>query len=235
MTAWTMERKESSSRVMSLACLATLVPLPSDRPTWAWFSAGASLVPSPVTATTWPCCCKRLTRRCLSVGRARDITFRPVTIFWASSSLIAANSEPVMDRTFPSPTAGDESGMRPIWRPISLAVSAVSPVTILTSMPACSHWRMASGTSSRRGSLMAMMASRRSSWATARVRMACCCHSLRCSVACRRTASVRLHMDMTISGAPFIYRVLPTVVDMYLRSVEKGSREVKGFWERSCW
>ena len=47
---------ESSRRVMSLASLATEVPLPIDRPTWAWFSAGASFVPSPVTATTAPFC-----------------------------------------------------------------------------------------------------------------------------------------------------------------------------------
>ena len=51
-TAFTILPKESSSNVMSLASFATLVLEPSDRPTWAWFKAGASLVPSPVTATT---------------------------------------------------------------------------------------------------------------------------------------------------------------------------------------
>jgi hypothetical protein len=37
---------------MSLAPLATSVPLPIANPTSALVSAGASLVPSPVTATT---------------------------------------------------------------------------------------------------------------------------------------------------------------------------------------
>ena len=96
MTACTMLRNESSSSVMSLASLATLVPEPSDRPTWARFRAGASLVPSPVTATTSPRCCNRLTSRCLSEGRALDRTFSPPTMFRASSSLMAANSAPVM-------------------------------------------------------------------------------------------------------------------------------------------
>ena len=51
-TASAMLRKESSNRVISLASFATLVPLPNDNPTWAWCNAGASFVPSPVTATT---------------------------------------------------------------------------------------------------------------------------------------------------------------------------------------
>ena len=49
--------KESSNSVMSLASFATDVPVPIDNPTCAWFKAGASLVPSPVTATTAPFCC----------------------------------------------------------------------------------------------------------------------------------------------------------------------------------
>lgn len=60
--------KESSSNVMSLASLATEVPVPIESPTCAWFNAGASFVPSPVTATTAPFCCNSCTRRCLSYG-----------------------------------------------------------------------------------------------------------------------------------------------------------------------
>lgn len=45
--------KLSSVRIMSDASLATSVPaIPMANPTSAFFSAGASLVPSPVTATT---------------------------------------------------------------------------------------------------------------------------------------------------------------------------------------
>lgn len=51
-TAFPMDEKELSMMVMSLASFATDVPSPIDSPTCAAFSAGASLVPSPVTATT---------------------------------------------------------------------------------------------------------------------------------------------------------------------------------------
>ena len=141
---------ESSSRVISLASLATDVPVPMERPTWAWFSAGASFVPSPVTATTAPFCCNSWTKRCLSIGRARLITFKSSTRSKASSSLNAANSIPVM--RFRSVSSGFHS---PIWRAISVAVPGVSPVTIFTPIPADWHFCTASGTSGRIGSLIA--------------------------------------------------------------------------------
>ena len=53
-TAVAIELKESSSSVISLASFATEVPDPIESPTCAWFRAGASFVPSPVTATTSP-------------------------------------------------------------------------------------------------------------------------------------------------------------------------------------
>ena len=124
--------------------------------------------------------------------------------------------------------------MIPVWRAISHAVSLVSPVTILTSMPACLHWRMASGTSCRSGSLMATMASSLWSWAMASVRMACCCQSSSVASASCRRVGLSVHLSSTISGAPFIYKVSPTVVVMYFRSVENGSRAVTGCSSRSC-
>ena len=52
-TALTMLVKLSSVRMMSEASLATSVPaMPMAKPTSAFLRAGASLVPSPVTATT---------------------------------------------------------------------------------------------------------------------------------------------------------------------------------------
>jgi hypothetical protein len=51
--ATTIELKLSSRRIMSEAPLATSVPaIPMEKPTSAFVRAGASLVPSPVTATT---------------------------------------------------------------------------------------------------------------------------------------------------------------------------------------
>ena len=158
MTAVAIEANESSSSVMSLASFATEVPDPIERPTLAKLSAGASFVPSPVTATTSPRCCSRRTSRCLSSGRARDIILSSPTRSSSSSSLMAANSVPVMWLCSPS-TA---SFHRPIWRAISRAVAGVSPVTILMAMPAPRQRATAAGTSSRTGSEMAATAAKRS-------------------------------------------------------------------------
>ena len=51
-TAATMEAKLSSASTISEADLATAVPDPMAMPISAFLRAGASLVPSPVTATT---------------------------------------------------------------------------------------------------------------------------------------------------------------------------------------
>ena len=136
--------------VISLASLATDVPSPIERPTCAAFNAGASFVPSPVTATTAPFCCSSCTRRCLSVGRARHMIFKSKTRSSASSSVNASKPGPVMMLRSVS-----LSVHVPICRPISFAVPGVSPVTILTSIPARRQLCTAAGTSARTGSEMA--------------------------------------------------------------------------------
>ena len=68
-TALTIELKLSSSRIMAAASLATYVPaIPMAKPTSAFFRAGASLVPSPVAATTSPLSFSPVTRAYLSSG-----------------------------------------------------------------------------------------------------------------------------------------------------------------------
>ena len=150
MTAVAILLNESSSKVISLASFATEVPVPIESPTLAWFRAGASLVPSPVTATICPSFWSSSTNRCLSVGRARHMTFSFFTRSKASSSGSASKSVPVM--MFSSVSSGFQM---PIWRAISRAVAVVSPVTILTWMPAFKHSATAAGTSSRTGSEIA--------------------------------------------------------------------------------
>ncbi|CAK7066846.1 MAG: hypothetical protein MEEGG_02950 [Eggerthella lenta] len=225
---------------MSEASLATEVPDPIERPTLAKFSAGASFVPSPVTATTSPRCCNSRTRRCLSSGRARDMIFSSCTRSNSSSSLRAAKSVPVIWLRSPS----SASFHSPIWRAISRAVAGVSPVTILMPIPAPRQRPTAAGTSSRTGSEMAataakcrppaLTASRQSSdavsaHATASVRMARLWKPSNCSATCVSLPS-GAHIVRTISGAPFTQRMrrpetpLSTIVAMYLRSVEKVSR-----------
>ncbi len=66
-TALTLELKLSSIRMMAAAYLATSVPLtPIAKPTSAFLKAGASFVPSPVTATTFPLSLRPVTRQYLS-------------------------------------------------------------------------------------------------------------------------------------------------------------------------
>ena len=59
-----------SRSIMFPASLAAWVPLFMATPTSAWASAGASLVPSPVMATSLPPACSRLISAILSSGLA---------------------------------------------------------------------------------------------------------------------------------------------------------------------
>ena len=76
-TADTMDAKLSSASTMSAACFATIVPEPIAMPMSALFSAGASLTPSPVMATTCPynsiltlCCLGRdISQCCFQISR----------------------------------------------------------------------------------------------------------------------------------------------------------------------
>jgi hypothetical protein len=71
----TIDEKLSSNRIILAAYLATSVPaIPIAKPTSAFFRAGASLVPSPVTATTCP------------------LSINPVTNAYLSSGLLLANT-----------------------------------------------------------------------------------------------------------------------------------------------
>ena len=63
--------------MIAAASLATSVPeTPIANPTSAFFKAGASLVPSPVTATTWFLSIKPVTKAYLSSGLLRARTSR---------------------------------------------------------------------------------------------------------------------------------------------------------------
>ena len=74
-TALTIELKLSSSNIIAAASRATSVPaIPIANPTSAFFNAGASFVPSPVTATTWPLSIKPVTKAYLSSGLDLDNT-----------------------------------------------------------------------------------------------------------------------------------------------------------------
>jgi hypothetical protein len=67
--AVTIELKLSSNKIIPDAYLATYVPaIPIANPISAFLRAGASLVPSPVIATTFPSCFNPVAIKYLSSG-----------------------------------------------------------------------------------------------------------------------------------------------------------------------
>lgn len=75
--ATTIEPKLSSKRMMSEAACATSVPvIPIEKPTSALLNAGASFVPSPVTATTSSQPYKPVTKIFLSSGLHLAMTLK---------------------------------------------------------------------------------------------------------------------------------------------------------------
>ena len=81
-TALTIELKLSSISMIAAASRATSVPLiPIAKPTSAFLKAGASFVPSPVTATTLPLSLSAVTKQYLSSGRERAKMSRLSLIF----------------------------------------------------------------------------------------------------------------------------------------------------------
>mmetsp|Transcript_4289 Transcript_4289/g.13718 ORF Transcript_4289/g.13718 Transcript_4289/m.13718 type:complete len:322 (-) Transcript_4289:1556-2521(-) len=145
-TLLTIELKLSSRITMSLASLATSVPaMPMASPTWDSLSAGASLVPSPVTATISPAALSICTRWYLSLGEERASTCKRGSRGASSSGDILRNT---------GPSIAMPSVMMPHSRAMCSAVCTLSPVTMRTVMPAPLQALTASGTSGRRGSLM---------------------------------------------------------------------------------
>ena len=128
-----MVAKLSSASTMSAASLAASVPFwPMATPTSARLSAGASLTPSPVIATTWPSSCSACTRRSLCSGLARANTSTSIATRRSAASSISASSAPVR-AGLPTPMAS--------CAPMARAVSTWSPVIIFTRMPARWHSR----------------------------------------------------------------------------------------------
>ena len=96
-TALTIVQKLSFMIMMSEASFATSVPaIPIAKPTFAAFSYGASLEPSPVAATTKFIALSRQTNLYLSFGEERAMHLRVGIRALASSSESFENSGPVI-------------------------------------------------------------------------------------------------------------------------------------------
>ena len=124
-----MVAKLSSARIILAASFVTSVPvMPMATPMSAAFSAGASLTPSPVIATTWPSACSAATMRSLCAGatRAKTEVLRTASLNAASSS--ASSSVPL--------SAAAPASMMPRSAAMRAAVRGWSPVIMMTRMPA---------------------------------------------------------------------------------------------------
>ena len=184
-------------------------------PTSAFFSAGASLIPSPVTATTSPRAFSSFTTRIFTVGVLRAITLILGSIFCSRRSLTSSTS---LASSATQPSASRSSSLA-----MAVAVTILSPVRIFTPTPALRQAATASYTSLRSGSAMATKPSKtislsirrwasfaekssisaNSLWAKAITRMACssACTSTRHSSA--RRSGFKAHISSTHSGLPF--------------------------------
>mmetsp|Transcript_75268 Transcript_75268/g.176642 ORF Transcript_75268/g.176642 Transcript_75268/m.176642 type:complete len:219 (-) Transcript_75268:45-701(-) len=158
-TAATIVEKLSSARTMSADSLATSVPvIPIAMPMSACLRAGASLTPSPVIATISPSCFRIFTISCLCFGSVLENT-APSTSFCAmmccktftlSLSDKFSKSFPVKDLW----TSVSVPARIPSFRAMASAVPLLSPVIIITLMPAVRHSWMASKHSGRGGSMI---------------------------------------------------------------------------------
>ena len=127
---------------------ATSVPLnPIATPTWAARSAGASLAPSPLTATKWPFRCRDSTMSSFWCGPTRANT-RALRVIWSivPESRASFSSGPLTNWSARSIMSNSFA--------IASAVAGWSPVIIATSMPACRQATMAAFASVRRGSII---------------------------------------------------------------------------------
>ena len=212
LTVVAMVEKESFKSTISLASLETSVPeMPMAMPTSAFLRAGASLMPSPVTATTLPSDLSCLTTRIFKSGVLLAMT-RTVGRTFANSSSDRLSRYEASTALPPSPKSSSSSA-------IAVAVTMLSPVSILTSMPAVLQARTASYTSARRGSAMptnpskdmplsASALSLGSSFtylcANAMTRRARFCRDTMSASAMPRSSSVREQRDRIFSGLPLV-------------------------------
>ncbi|ANB11090.1 hypothetical protein AWJ20_3886 [Sugiyamaella lignohabitans] len=149
--ALTILPKLSSMRITSDASLATSVPaIPIEKPISASLSAGASLVPSPVTATVSSKDFRNLTSFRLSCGDDLARTRSLGTTLLSSKGLSFRNSGPSM--TISSSLLAEVK--IPQSRAMARAVLILSPVTIRTTTPAVLQSATACLTPGRRGSLI---------------------------------------------------------------------------------
>ena len=135
-SARTIELKLSSIMMISEAPLAIWVPFtPIENPTSAFIRAGASLVPSPVTATTLLSFWMHWTSLYLCYGLDLAKTLRFLRNFSIISGGWSGDNCSIYFPSLTNPGAFWPGSVIPTWSAIALAVSLLSPVTIITTTP----------------------------------------------------------------------------------------------------
>src|SRR5688572_31616519 len=99
--ARTMPRRSPLTSVTAALSIATSVPLPIAMPTSAFASAGASLIPSPAIATTWPSRWRRSTTSAFCAGSTSAST-RSIPTILATASAVARRSPVTITTVMPS-------------------------------------------------------------------------------------------------------------------------------------
>ena len=142
--ASTITDSPEASSTMEAAARAASVAPETAIPQSAFFSAGASLTPSPVMPTMWPRCCRTSTMWNLCSGKtcAKPSAFSMVSAICALSWCLVSPSALASRIFVPIPSCFEVSRAMAIW----------SPVTILTSTPMCRALAMVALACSRGGS-----------------------------------------------------------------------------------
>ncbi len=122
--------------IMSEALFAIWVPvIPIEKPTSAFIKAGASFVPSPVTATTLFSFWMHWTNLYLCSGLERAKTFKFFKKFSISWGGWSGDNFYIYLPSMTKPGRFWPGSVIPTWSAMALAVNLLSPVTMITTTP----------------------------------------------------------------------------------------------------
>ena len=189
---------ESSPRTRSEASRATAVPLPMATATSAWWSAGASLTPSPVTATVLLQDRATSTMRsfCSGIARATMLSVGNSAARRASSH--SASSGPVTTRSLDRPASAAIAAAVVGWSPVTTSgwMPAALARTIASRIPGLMRSANASTASGNQVSPSRRRASSSNRSPASAPVSTRACQTSRCA------AGTSEHMASTASGAP---------------------------------
>ena len=127
-TASAAAPRSARMRTISAESAATAVPEPIAIPRSAAARAGASLMPSPTTATVRPACCKAVTTACLPSGRTPAYTRSRGMPTRSATACAVRSSSPVRRYAVRPSAASRVIAARELGRTVSVTVKAARAV-----------------------------------------------------------------------------------------------------------